>query len=575
MGKNKIRDLLHVSVPSPKRSTFDRSHTNPITADVGYIYPVLVDELLPTDYVKLDLMAFAQTNPLTKPLLGRFTMKFEAFFVPLRLYSQNLDLNNVQPDFSDDFGLPFFTLPSDTEHPTIEPDAEDELYVHGTSLLSYLNMLPAKWTSSSVLAGDVLNGVPFIGYFDIYRNFYANPQDRSIPFRVGTRALTSGISYDVQDHYVDLSQFDTFISTLTRNSINDDGEATPQSVFEVFQQAFRNTNATGNTVFTSAPPLFNGQLWNSANQPSGPMALTLNALHLGLLRRTYNDDYFTAFFSNDFVNYQESTARVVVNNNVVTVNQLRLANRVAKYVDRSILSGTRYGDWLDVHFGAKTDTKLCIPQFLGSLRVPLVFNDVVSQTQSGEATSVNDNTTLGSRGSLGQGFKDFSKGSWLRFEAKEHGYLMIMCSIVPNVCYTRGIPKMYRKTRFADIYVPEMDAVGYQDLSEQEFNAVTGSDNSIAKQPSWFEYMVDYDKAHGLFVELEDYRQWLLIRDPLYFAYADKNSSSFNPSFSTYVLPELYNQVFAVQKEMDNFQIQLRFDYKIKRPISKQVLPRM
>ncbi len=50
---------------------------------------------------------------------------------------------------------------------------------------------------------------------------------------------------------------------------------------------------------------------------------------------------------------------------------------------------------------------------------------------------------------------------------------------------------------------------------------------------------------------------------------------SVDMAFSTYILPELYNQVFAVQKEMDNFQIQIRFDYKIKRPISKQVLPRM
>ncbi len=235
-----------------------------------------------------------------------------------------------------------------------------------------------------------------------------------------------------------------------------------------------------------APPLFNGQVWSGTNGNSSPDVVTENALHLGLLRRTYNDDYFTAFFSNDFVDYQESTARVVVNNNVVTVNQLRLANRVARFVDRPISSGTRYGDWLDVHFGVKTDNRLCIPQFLGSLRVPVVFNDVVSQSQTGEASSIGDNTTLGSRASLGQGFKDFSKDSWLRFEAKEHGYLMIMASVVPDVCYVRGIPKMYQKTRFADLYVPEMDAVGYQDLLANEFTATASGPVSLAKQPAWF-----------------------------------------------------------------------------------------
>lgn len=573
MGKNKIRDLLHVSVPSPKRSTFDRSHTNPITADVGYIYPVLVDELLPSDYVKLDLMSFVQTNPLTKPLLGRFTLKFEAFFVPLRLYCQNLDLNNVQPDFSDDFDLPYFGV----SFSPVEVRPEDEfLSMKGTNLLCYLNMIPSGCSSETGFGGlSKLNGVPFAGYMDIYRNYYANPHDRLVPFRVGRRiSSSSSNSYDVQDHYVTLSQFDRFISTLTRNSIDDSGNSHALDVFSVFREAFRNPSASG-TSYTSAPPLFNGQLWNGVNSDSVSGVTTENALHLGLLRRTYNDDYFTAFFSNDFVDYQESTARVIVNNNVVTVNQLRLANRVARFVDRSILSGTRYGDWLDVHFGVKTNNRLCIPQFLGSLRVPVVFNDVVSQSQTGAATSIGDNTTLGSRASLGQGFKDFSKGSWLRFEAKEHGYLMIMASIVPDVCYVRGIPKMYQKTRFSDIYVPEMDAVGYQDLLRNEFSAVNGGVESLAKQPSWFEYMVDYNKAHGLFTDLEEYRQWLLIRDPEYFAFGSSDMQSILTEFSTYILPELYNQVFAVQKEMDNFQIQLRFDYKIKRPISKQVLPRM
>lgn len=573
MGKNKIRDLLHVSVPSPKRSTFDRSHTNPITADVGYIYPVLVDELLPSDYVKLDLMSFVQTNPLTKPLLGRFTLKFEAFFVPLRLYCQNLDLNNVNPDFSADFDLPYFDL---TLNPSDVRPEQAYLKMKGTNLLCYLNMIPSGCSTESGFGGlSELNGVPFIGYFDIYRNYYANPQDDLVPFRVGRRTgPIQSDTFDVQDHYVTLAQFDRFITMLTRNSVDDSGESSSQNVFDAFRAAFRNLYAT-NDEFTSAPPLFNGQLWSPTNNESVADVLTENALHLGLLRRTYNDDYFTAFFSNDFVSYQESTARVVVNNNTVTVNQLRLANRVARFIDRTILSGTRYGDWLDVHFGVKTNNRLCIPQFLGSLRVPVIFNDVVSQSQTGTSTSIGDNKSLGSRASLGQGFKDFSKDSWLRFEAKEHGYLMIMASIVPDVCYIRGIPKMYQKTRFSDFFVPEMDAVGYQDLLQNEFSAISGGAVSLAKQPSWFEYMVDYDKAHGLFTDLTEYRQWLLIRDPEYFAYSSSDMHGYDAYFSTYVLPELYNQVFAVQKEMDNFQIQIRFDYKIKRPISKQVLPRI
>ncbi len=250
MGKNKIRDLLHVSVPSPKRSTFDRSHTNPITADVGYIYPVLVDELLPSDYVKLDLMSFVQTNPLTKPLLGRFTLKFEAFFVPLRLYCQNLDLNNVQPDFSDDFDLPYFGL--DFNSSGVHPENEF-LTMKGTNLLCYLNMIPSGCSTKYGFGGlNKLNGVPFAGYMDIYRNYYVNPQDRLVPFRVGRRKVSAQLDrFDVQDHYVTLAQFDQFISTLTRNSIDVSGKATSMDVFSVFRKSFRNPGAT-NDLYTSS-----------------------------------------------------------------------------------------------------------------------------------------------------------------------------------------------------------------------------------------------------------------------------------------------------------------------------------
>ena len=295
MGKNKIRDLLHVFVPSPKRSTFDRSHTNPITADIGYIYPVLVDELLPSDYVKLDLMSFVQTNPLTKPLLGRFTLKFEAFFVPLRLYCQNLDLNNVNPDFSNDFDLPYFGLYLDSS--VVRPENEF-LTMKGTNLLCYLNMIPSGCSTKTGFGGlSQLNGVPFVGYMDIYRNYYANPQDNLVPFRVGRRKVPTQLDhFDVQDHYVTLAQFDKFVTTLARNSVDDSGEASAMDVFTVFQKAFRNPVATNNE-FTSAPPLFNGQIWNGSNNEFVADVVTENALHLGLLRRTYNDDYFTAFFS--------------------------------------------------------------------------------------------------------------------------------------------------------------------------------------------------------------------------------------------------------------------------------------
>lgn len=83
--------------------------------------------------------------------MGSFTAKFEAFFVPLRLYYRHLDLNNIRPDFHDNFDYHYIeTLKYGSDHKfnlrvynnQAQQKAYRPLQVAAGSLVDYLGLMP-------------------------------------------------------------------------------------------------------------------------------------------------------------------------------------------------------------------------------------------------------------------------------------------------------------------------------------------------------------------------------------------------------------------------------------------------
>lgn len=664
MANNKVSSLLNVDLPKPKRSNFNLGRVNRFTADVGWVIPCYVEEILPNSYKRLDVEALIQTNATVAPLMGSFKVKVDAFFVPLRLYYRHLDLNNIRPDFSDDFNYHYIDAPCDYMTNDVAPvDAGNvisstiynqrtpykttqwnlvvqsnvstsgvthtvtpvdiNMEVAPSSLIDYLGLLPVGYNAMSWSTSIRLNANPLIAYFDIYRNYYANPHDPLIPFRVQNYRQSAGAfdpSDDVftRDRYMNLENIDSFVTYFT-NQTDPTTVGYSKDVLAAIRTYFKDTTApfSYGGVFHSMP-LFSGSPFVAGSTDGAgnyPLLDTRDGKHFGLLRRTYMDDYFNSRFRNDFVTYMENTSTVTVVNNEFTITQLRMQNRIAKYVDKSIFSDTRFGSWIKAHFGVKTNQKLNIPQFLGSITSNIVFNDIYASAQTGESSTVTDNTALGSRASLGQGYIK-NKGSFIEFQATEPGYLMCMFSIIPYVSYFQGIKKMYLKTSFNDMYKPEFDAVGYDDLQKLEMFAVGYNSDiyannvitlplapnsfnvSVGKHPAWLEYMTSTDEVHGLMTQRYQYGFWLLNRPyspSVYDGDGDYSESAnvtlpnnaannkmfnFRPSYptfdaSTYIQPEYFNNIFAVNKFTDNFQVQMRFFDKTKQPISKQILPHL
>lgn len=569
--------LLNVSIPAPRRSMFDLSRPNRSTIAPGLLYPMLVEEILPGDDINLSVESRLKSHATLAPILGMFDCTYYHFFCPMRNYVPDMNLNIKQTNFRDEFTLPTFQIPfNGPGSPTYDQLTGTVLFSVGAgSLLDYLglpvglNML-SSFDDSLRFTSEVYNALPLICYWDIWRNYFANPQAETVPVYTGFGHFAGEVELSHEYKELDVRFFDRFFEELLTRQLSGLSDINNMFFTVLSEYDFSMLDLFNNIGVTnlSTPEIMN----------------TLNAVssHAGLLPVTYHDDMFVSRLATSYVDYVKRQVTVDTSSGSFTIDSLRMANKLAKFIDKSLLGGTRYGQWLKSHFAVNGMEHLNIPIFLGMDRMSLFFDDVVSQADTGQG----DNGELGATG--GRASVHYPKTDNVSFYAKEHGYLMTLVALRPRVEYFQGVPKMYQKTQFSDIYVPELDAVGWQPILAKDMYANVNytyedgtlsdlvrdgklllPDQIVGYSPAWIEYMTAVGSAHGQFVSSLDY--WVLLR-----RYSSRNANGeLTPvDLSTYINPEDFNYAFAGTKDYyDNFYLNQLFNLTIGRNISKQILP--
>lgn len=75
-------DNLHIKSAVKNRNKFDLSRTHLTTMDFGEIVPLMAEETVPGDDIKVSAQYFSRMAPLVKPTYGKFSFKTVAGFVP-------------------------------------------------------------------------------------------------------------------------------------------------------------------------------------------------------------------------------------------------------------------------------------------------------------------------------------------------------------------------------------------------------------------------------------------------------------------------------------------------------------
>lgn len=589
---NKLMDFLNVELPDIKKSYCNLTRANRFTASVGYIYPTLVEEILPSDRVKMNIKTILKSNPTVNSVYGSMRQSHQAYFVPLRFYVRELDQNTtfnnnsftpVLPDSYPDF--PVLDVAAIAAHRGYP------LFCAPGSLLDMLEILPSGFNTQASYDFELeeglppLNAVPLIAYYDIVRNYYFNSQELSMPF-VQVEYFTPYDIFDGEQSYV--SKVYALTSNVTKEQLDSivsnayNGDYTPGG--DLLYDAF-----SENSI-----PLLSRAPFEAEDRSDSLDARQSCDVHLGYAVRCFDDDYFTTALSNAYVTALDNSVRVNVTSlggkNGFAVTQLQRARQMARHVSKNILGGTNYDDFIYVHFNTKLGRELNKPYFLGSASSDFWFDDIYAST-------VGDNQSLGSRAGVLDNSMTYN--DFVDFTASEYGYLIVVSSIIPRISYYAGIPKKYLKTNMADLYSPEFDAWGFQGIPQIEvsaiadtpwtfsngeeygeplaidpiidFNPSDGGLSVVRKQPAWFEHMASYDRFHGLFTTNMEHSFSIIAKD---YSPQGTGSSGINGLMSTYIHPWEFQYLFKYQPSWyDNFTWQILFDLNVYRPISKQILP--
>lgn len=181
IGKNTLGGgkKMNVDLRTYNRSTHDLSYIWRSSMAPGTLVPFCKILLTPGDTMEIDLSHQIMTHPTIGPLFGSYKVQADLFQCPIRLYNALLHNNALN------VGLKM----SDVKLPKLEVEinANDNpsnnsagVQISESCVLAYLGQRGYAGEIQGGIANPVTikkNATALIGYYDIFKNYYANKQE--------------------------------------------------------------------------------------------------------------------------------------------------------------------------------------------------------------------------------------------------------------------------------------------------------------------------------------------------------------------------------------------------------------
>ena len=160
IGKNTLgdSDKMSVSLREYGRSTLNLNYAWRSTMGIGSLVPFMKVLALPGDTFNIQLDNKIMTHPTIGPLFGSFKFQADVFTCPVRLYNAMLHNNALG------VGLDMKKV----KMPKLQTTNGGK-----TGSASIWNYLGIK----NIKTNEKVNAVPYLGYLDIFKNYYANKQE--------------------------------------------------------------------------------------------------------------------------------------------------------------------------------------------------------------------------------------------------------------------------------------------------------------------------------------------------------------------------------------------------------------
>ena len=496
--------------PFNSRNLFDLSHEKKLTCSMGYLVPIMCEEILPGDKFKVNTDILVRLAPMLAPIMQNINVYTHYFFVPNRLLWDKWE--------------DFITGGADGSDASVPPTIEIT-NATTSSLADYLG-IPTGITNALAVSA-----LPFRAYNLVYNEWY---RDENLQEPV-TISLASGADTTTNTTLLRRCwQRDYFTNALPFQQRGDAvrlplGNSAPLKTYNVLE--------TGEVGARSGNFVVQG----------GDNVLGLASKSSSSFDPADNFNEATPAYTNFGGHYwlgadlSDATA--------ATINDIRQAFQVQRWLEKNARAGARYVETILSHFNVRSsDARLQRPEYLGGGKSPIMISEVLqSSADDNQPTPL---ATMAGHGVSAQRSHQFKKF----FE--EHGFVIGLLSIMPRSGYFQGLARMWNRATRYDYYWPVFSHLGEDAVYNRELFAQGTDDDSgvFGFQPRYQEYRRRYGTVHGDF--RSSLKFWHLAREFESLPQLNAEFIECNPD----------TRIFAVQ-EGDHFWVELRNNISALRPI--------
>lgn len=525
IGKNTIGDnkKMEIDLRTYNRSTHNLSTIIRNTQSVGTLVPTLTLVMQKDDTFEINIESSVLTHPTTGPLYGSFKLENHLFFIPFRLYNSWLHNNRLGVGLNmSQIKLPQLRI--ELKKLDDQP-GEDELQwsqINPSCLLSYLGIKGYGGFRTGVgTTVATKNATKVLGYWDIFKNYYANKQEDKAYFIGSNDPLSVNID---NSQIKDANNISQQIGTVNEDStiiINDPEkiyneynltlwvtqtlghspiqmkanevgvgswaenkytiknlriptgqtwwirsiQSTTQQALETFDineiDKIRDEILTtpGNTTYQIGNVTSNLKLRKIFGERGINSKLKSTRPQYGLLLRTYNSDLYQNWINTEWIEGENGINEI----SAVDVTDGKLSmdalNLAQKVYNMLNRIAVSGGTYRDW-----LETVYASGQYVERCETP-TFEGGTSQEivfQEVVSNSATENEPLGTLAGRGINASK-QKGGKIKIRATEPGYIMSITSITPRIDYSQGNDFDTDWETIDDMHKPALDGIGYQD----------------------------------------------------------------------------------------------------------------